>query len=106
MRTHRVLLAWSFALAIGQEPAIADNFVVTTAQVPLCTGNQNAAWERAAANQEGVEARDPQGHWVSNYPVYERDSLTFDDLIYRPFSVVKRTYCGTLGSYSFYNPFH
>lgn len=72
---------------------------LTTAACPVCSFGELQLWTAAANNQLGVRVRDSIGPYAGYWPA-ER-YYAYDNWF--PQSVVKRTLCGILDHFNFYD---
>lgn len=104
MRAPLLRLLCCVAFLSSSLPSLADNFVVSLNNIPICHPGSNAVWQRIVDHQQGAEARDPEGYIIRNYAVYERDLWPNpDDLTYRPYGDTKRALCGRVDRYGFHD---
>jgi len=79
-----------------------DAVVLTTATCPVCTDEQIRVWQHVVLAQLGVDGTDVYGHWIGGFP---NDSKQFLPNInnWYPLGVEKRTLCGQLHHFNFYD---
>jgi hypothetical protein len=75
--------------------------VVSFEDVPACTDEQHATWERAVSSSQGVVGRDPYGQNIGFEPEEKQIVVSFDNWF--PVDGNKHTLCGPVQRFEVYD---
>ena len=85
---------------VPSKAVAAESLVVSSQSTAVCTDSQLKEWQHVRDFSQGVAGRDPVGERIGPSPAYRR-------LVGRnwyPLDIYKKTLCGVLHHFSFYNP--
>ncbi len=85
-------------------PPESRDYELVTSTSPVCSSRQLEEWEFAQNSSLGVKARDPVAHKIGKPPAIKRFwGLNLLGKNWYPVDVYKRTLCGELHHFKFYN---
>jgi hypothetical protein len=94
-------LVVSIAMAVSAAAASAGTVDYSDANTPACSAAQAARFDFVHGKQSGLDVFDPDGYYIG---WNEADGIFWRN--WAPVDAYKRTVCGTLHAYSFYNPWY
>ncbi len=78
----------------------AETNTIANSSCPVCNSTQTEEWQLVISNSLGVAGRDPVGYKIGPSPAY---SNIIRGMNWYPFDIYKKTLCGQLDHYSFYD---
>jgi hypothetical protein len=95
-----VALCGLSSFLVHSKAVAAENLVVNSASTAVCTDSKLKEWQHVRAFSQGVAGRDPVGERIGPSPAYRR----FHGKNWYPLDTYKKTLCGVLHHFSFYDP--